>query len=88
MALSRLFETLGFKFYGSSWLTDLMDGISGANFESDEFEDNLDGIGDELEDNAKSANKLKKALQGFDELNVLSTNDKGNQPCHGGASPV
>ena len=79
MALSRLFETLGFKFYGSSWLKDLMDGISGANFESDEFEDNLDGIGDELEDNAKSANKLKKALQGFDELNVLSTNDNGNQ---------
>ncbi len=79
MALSRLFETLGFKFYGSSWLKDLMDGISGANFESDEFEDNLDGIGDELEDDAKSANKLKKALQGFDELNVLSTKDNGNQ---------
>ena len=79
MALSRLFETLGFKFYGSSWLADLMDGISGANFQTDDFEDSLDGIGDELEDDAKSANKLKKALQGFDELNVLSTNDNGNQ---------
>ena len=79
MALSRLFETLGFKFYGSSWLKDLMDGISGANFKTDDFEDSLDGIGDELEDDAKSANKLKKALQGFDELNVLSTNDNGNQ---------
>ena len=79
MALSRLFETLGFKFYGSSWLTDLMDGISGANFQTDDFEDSLEGIGDELEDDAKSANKLKKALQGFDELNVLSTNDNGNQ---------
>lgn len=79
MALSRLFETLGFKFYGSSWLTDLMDGISGANFKTDDFEDSIEGIGDELEDDAKSANKLKKALQGFDELNVLSTNDNGNQ---------
>ena len=79
MALSRLFETLGFKFYGSSWLTDLMDGISGANFQTDDFEDSLECIGDELEDDAKSANKLKKALQGFDELNVLSTNDNGNQ---------
>ena len=79
MALSRLFETFGFKFYGSSWLKDLMDGISGANFQTDDFEDSLDGIGDELEDDAKSANKLKKALQGFDELNVLSTNDNGNQ---------
>ena len=79
MALSRLFETLGFKFYGSSWLKDLMDGISGANFQTDDFEDSLEGIGDELEDDAKSANKLKKALQGFDELNVLSTNDNGNQ---------
>ena len=79
MALSRLFETLGFKFYGSSWLTDLMDGISGANFQTDDFEDSIEGIGDELENDAKSANKLKKALQGFDELNVLSTNDNGNQ---------
>lgn len=78
IAMTRLFETLGFKIFGDSWLTDLMDGISGASFDIEELEEGLDGAGDELEADAKSANKLKKALQGFDELNVISLQDSND----------
>lgn len=75
MALSRLFEMFGFKLYGDNWLKDTMDGISGGGGEVEDIADGVGDLDDNMEDASKSAQKLKKQLQGFDELNVLSTDD-------------
>lgn len=37
--------------------------------------DVIDGIGDDLEDTTDKAKELKKQLMGFDELNILKSND-------------
>ena len=75
ISLSKLFQTLGFKIWGDTWLTGIMDGISGAIQGTDDLEGGVDGVGDSFEDANKSAKKLKKQLQGFDELNVISDKD-------------
>lgn len=71
IALRRLFETIGFRLYGDNWLQGIMDGVSeGPGEISEELADDLD----QANENAK---KLKRQLQGFDELNVLSSADNG-----------
>ena len=69
IALRRLFETLGFQIYGETWLTDINSGISQGMQELPEE------LADGLDEATESAKKLKKQLQGFDELNVLNTNE-------------
>lgn len=66
IAMNRLFTSLGFSLWGDSWLEDLQDGISGGIGEDFEgIEDGADGASDAVK-------SLKKNLQGFDELNVIS----------------
>lgn len=88
IALSNLFTTLGVKIYGDTWLTDLMDGISGGASATDDLVDGIDDLDDGLEDASKSAGKLKKQLQGFDELNVLSTDTSTSNSSLGGVSVI
>lgn len=76
IALSNLFQMLGVRIYGQSWLTDIMDGISGGSSATDDMIDGIADLEDGIDDVSKSANKLKKQLQGFDELNVINTKDE------------
>ena len=76
IAVNRLLTSLGFKIHGGSWLTDIMDGISGGAADGiEEVTDETDSMADSLDDASKSAKKLQKTLQKFDELNVISTSD-------------
>lgn len=69
IALRRLFESFGLQLYGDNWLKDIMDGISeGPGEISEELAEDLDNANE-------SAKKLKRQLQGFDELNVLSSTE-------------
>ncbi len=50
--------------------------------------DETDGLGESLDDASKSAKKLKSNLQGFDELNVITTqDDSGSSNIGGGSLP-
>ena len=49
-------------------------GDSGASDETKSVEENVSGIGDGLDDATKKAKKMKNALSGFDEMNVLTDN--------------
>ena len=77
IAVNRLLTSLGFKIHGGSWLTDIMDGISGGGAVDglEEITDETDSLADSLGDASKNANKLKGMLQKFDELNNISTQD-------------
>ncbi len=69
IVIQRILSFLGAKIWGDNWLAGLQDGISsGASA--------IEDMGEEMDDANNSAKALKKQLQGFDELNVLSTNDK------------
>lgn len=75
IALEKLLYTLGVRLHGDNWLKDIMDGISGGAGSdelgnlADEAEDSADALGDA----ANKAKKLKSNLQGFDDLNVITT---------------
>ncbi len=71
IVLKRLFTLLGFKLYGNSWLSDLNEDIGSIGGGVGDLED----LGEELEDTADSAKKLKQQLLGLDELNVLTTQE-------------
>lgn len=61
-------------------------GKGGASTETETIKDNVGGVGDGLDDATKKAKKLKGALAGFDEMNVLSDNsDSGSGDSGGGA---
>lgn len=80
IAVNRLLTSLGFKIHGGSWLTDIMDGISGGGA-SDALEgiaDETDSMADSLDDASKSAKKLQGVLQKFDELNNITTQDSSS----------
>ena len=49
-------------------------GKGGASTETEKIKDNVGGVGGGLDDATKKAKKLKGALAGFDEMNVLSDN--------------
>lgn len=75
IALEKLLYTLGVRLHGDNWLKDIMDGISGGS-----GGDELGGLAEEagesadaLGDAANKAKKLKSNLQGFDDLNVITT---------------
>lgn len=72
IALRQVFTLLGFKIYGNSWLSDLMDGISSGYSGSDVAAD-LEDIADAEDDATSSAKKLKQATMGIDELNIIDT---------------
>lgn len=72
IALRQVFTLLGFKIYGNSWLSDLMDGISSGYSGSDVAAD-LEDIADAEDDATSSAKKLKQATMGIDELNIINT---------------
>lgn len=76
IALQRLFTTLGFKLWGSDWLKDTMDGISGSYADDSlgDLEDGADDFANGLEEADKKAKKLTATLLGFDEINKLSDN--------------
>ena len=66
IALNNLFTSLGFSMYGDTWLSDLQDGISGS------VQGDVGELEEGLDDATDSANKLKKSLSSFDELDVIS----------------
>lgn len=68
IALNNLFTSLGFSIYGDTWLEDLQDGIGGG------LQSDIEDLEEGMEDTADAANKLKKSLSSFDELDVISTN--------------
>lgn len=74
IALRKILTLLGFNLYGSNWLKDLNTGISSGNF--DGLADEVDDFSDSLDDATGSAKKLKQAVMGFDELNII--NDQSN----------
>lgn len=76
LALSRLAESIGFQLYGDNWLTDLMDGISNAIGSADDLGDAFEDDEGDIDNVGNAAKKLKKQLQGFDELNIISQDDK------------
>lgn len=80
MALSSLFETFGFKIWGDNWLKDIMEDAQGGYKATEDLSDGFDDVEDGIKDANTDAKKLKKTLQGFDELNVLSSkeNDTSN----------
>ena len=73
IALNNLFTSLGFSMYGEIWLSDLQDGISGS------VQGDIGELEEELDDATNSANKLKKSLSSFDELEVISINGVSNK---------
>lgn len=75
MALSDLFEILGFKVWGDDWLKGLMEDANGGYKATEDLADGFGDIEDGINDANVDAKKLKKTLQGFDELNVLSSKD-------------
>lgn len=78
-ALNSLASLLGFT------------GDSGASEETENINKNVGGIGGGLDDATKKAKKLKGALAGFDEMNVLQENkadDTGASGGGGGSVPV
>ena len=64
----------------ANWLVPIMekffglDASGGASDETEKIKSNVGGVGDGLDDATKKAKKLKGALAGFDEMNVLSDN--------------
>ena len=53
-------------------------GGSGASGETETISENVGAVGDGLDDATKNAKKLKGALAGFDEMNVLSDNSESS----------
>lgn len=84
IVLQKLFTVLGFKLWGGSWLKDLQDGLSGG---AGDIGEEFGELGEDMEDMTEKAKKLKKQLQGFDELNVISTNDDESGSGGSGKSP-
>lgn len=82
IALQKLFTTLGFQLHGQTWLKDINDGISGGYIEEDA--DLVEELDEALDGASGSAKKLKQQLQGFDELNVLSSKDDSGSDISGG----
>lgn len=76
ISLRQLFSLLGFKLYGKNWLTDTLDGISSVSF-GDDIADDIEEIGDSANSAAGKAKKLKQALMGIDELNIINTDTSG-----------
>ena len=66
IALNNLFTSLGFSIYGDTWLNDLQDGISGG------IQGDIEDLEDGMEEADDAANKLKKSLTSFDELDVIT----------------
>lgn len=71
IVLQRLFTALGFRLYGDSWLTGLMDGISGSAAGAEDLEGSLEDSNDALENMVGNAKKLQTYMLGIDELNVI-----------------
>lgn len=88
IAITRLFNVLGFKINGDSWLKDLQDGISGG-YGGDGLEDladSADDATDSLNDAAGAAKKLKTSTLGIDELNIISPQEDSGSGSAGGSA--
>lgn len=70
IALRKILTLLGFNLYGNNWLKDLNKGISSGNFSG--LSDDVDDLSDSLDEAGDNAKKLKQAVMGFDELNVIN----------------
>lgn len=79
VALQRLFVAIG-RFLGIDLSSVTQTATGGAdNSGLSDILDDADSLGDSLEDDAKSAKKLKQNLMGVDELNIVSDdNDDGS----------
>lgn len=88
IAITRLFNVLGFKINGDSWLKGLQDGISGG-YGGDGLEDladSADDATDSLNDAAGAAKKLKTTTLGIDELNIISPQEDSGSGSAGGST--
>ncbi len=83
IALTNLLQVIGIQIHGENWLENIMDGISGGVGATEDLNDELEGTEDALNGAGNAAQKLKKQLQGFDELNNLTTSETSGA---GGAS--
>ena len=61
-------------------------GGGGASEETEDINTNVGGISDGLDDATKSAKKLKGAMAGFDEMNVLQDNSSDAAASSGGGA--
>lgn len=87
IALQRMFTFIG-NLIGVDW-SGIMDGISSGYGDIDDsaigdIVDDTDALGESAEDARKKAEKLKRTILGFDELNVL--NDNSVDPYSGNSS--
>lgn len=83
ISLRQMFTLLGFKIFGDNWLKDTLDGIS-SGYSGGDIVDGLEDIEDAADGASGSANKLKKALMGFDELNIIDPNSSSGSGSGGG----
>lgn len=73
IALQRLVTWLG-SLMGID-LSEITKGVGSSEVDIGGLLDETDGLGDSLDNASKSAKKLKSNLRGFDELNVITTQD-------------
>ena len=78
IAITKLFNVLGFKLHGGNWLEDLQDGISGGVGGLGDVADSADDTTDSLGKASDAAKKLKGSLRAFDELKTINTPDKSD----------
>lgn len=85
ISLRQMFELLGFRLYGDNWLSNVLDGIS-SGYSAGDIIDDMEDLADAEEDATKSAKKLKNAVMGFDELNIINDKSGGSGSGSGGVS--
>lgn len=86
IALNRLLTGLGVKLFGADWLKNLNKDTSQGSSEFVDLGDSIEDTDDSMQEAQKSAEKLRRTLMGFDEINQLSPKtddtdtgkDKGN----------
>ena len=72
IAINRLLKGLGFKLFGADWLKNLNKDTSQGSSEFVDLGDAIEDTDDSMQEAQKSADKLKRSLMGFDEINQLS----------------
>lgn len=87
ISLRQMFTLLGFKIFGDNWLKDTLDGIS-SGYSGGDIVDGLEDIEDAADGATKSAKKLKQAVMGFDELNIINPNTSSGGSGSGGGGGV
>ena len=72
IAINRLLTGLGVKLFGADWLKNLNKDTSQGSSEFVDLGDAIEDTDDSMQEAQKSAEKLKRSLMGFDEINQLS----------------